>query len=114
MNMKVKKIVSFLLFLFLTAGFAVAQNKKDSKSEKDTVLFHVSMTCDNCKKRIEKNIAFEKGVTNMDVNLSEKTVKVEFKKNKTSVEKLKTAIEKLGYEATVEDNNNQKEQNEKI
>jgi copper chaperone CopZ len=86
----------------LSAGVTLdAQNKKDLKNDKETVVFNVSMSCENCQKRIEKNIAFEKGVTDMKVSLDDKTVEVEFKKSQTTVEKLQAAIEKLGYEVTI-------------
>lgn len=99
MNMKIFAI-SFILMLSM--GFTLnAQDKKGLKSDKETVVFTVSMTCENCQKRIEKNIAFEKGVTDMKVNLDEKTVTIEFKNSQTTVDKLKTAIEKLGYEVAI-------------
>jgi copper chaperone CopZ len=99
MNVKIF-VISFILML--SAGFTLeAQNKKDLKNDKETVVFNVSMTCDNCRKRIEKNIAFEKGVVDMKVNLENKTVEIEFKNSQTTVEKLQAAIEKLGYEVTV-------------
>ncbi len=87
------------LVLMLGVGTALtAQNKKDLKNDKETVVFDVSMTCESCQKRIEKNIAFEKGVTDMKISLDNKTVQIEFKKSQTTVEKLKAALEKLGYE----------------
>jgi copper chaperone CopZ len=99
MNAKIF-VLSFILML--SAGFTLtAQNKKDLKSDKETVVFNVSMTCENCQKRIEKNIAFEKGVTDMKVDLASKTVQIEFKKSQTTVQKLQEAIEKLGYEVTI-------------
>lgn len=93
------------LFLFLMVCFTAlslnvdAQNKK--KNNKEEVLFNVSMTCENCKKRIEKNIAFEKGVSDMKVDLPEKTVMVVFDPQKTDVGNLQKAFEKLGYTASV-------------
>jgi copper chaperone CopZ len=103
MNAKIF-VLSFILML--SAGFTLeAQNKKDLKNDKEKVVLNVSMTCENCQKRIEKNIAFEKGVTDMKVNLENKTVEIEFKKSQTTVEKLQAAIEKLGYEVTVKTNN---------
>ena len=58
------------------------------------------MTCENCQKRIEDNISFEKGVTALDVNLPQKTVTIEYRKDKTSPDKLKAAIRELGYTVT--------------
>lgn len=102
--MKTKKIAPLLVLMLLLSTIAFAQDKKGNDSGKESVLFDVSMHCENCKKKIEKNLPFEKGVTNLKVNLDDKTVWVEFKKDKTDIDKLKQAIEKLGYEATIHSN----------
>lgn len=92
----------YLLALIMMMGFGLNLNaQKGVKNDKAKVVFDVSMTCQNCKERIEKNIAFEKGVTDMKVDLDKKTVEIEYKTGQTSVEKLQAAIEKLGYEAKV-------------
>lgn len=105
--MKSKIFAPFLMLMLLVGGTVFAQDKKtDKKNEKETVLFDVSMHCENCKKRIEKTIAYEKGVTDMNVDLPNKTVMVEFKKDKTSVTKLQTALEKLGYDVSVHSETN--------
>ena len=75
----------------------LAKDVKEDKREKAKVTFLVSMTCENCQKRIEDNISFEKGVTKLDVNLPQKTVTIEYRKDKTTPDKLKSAIRKLGY-----------------
>lgn len=100
-------VLSFILMLGVGTGL-VAQNKKAPlKNDKEIILFEVSMTCENCQKRLEKTIAFEKGVTDMKIDLGNKTVRIEFKKAQTTVENLKAAIEKLGYEVKIH-----KEENE--
>lgn len=73
---------------------AQATKKKKTTAE---VVFRVNMFCENCKKKIEKNISWEKGVTDLRINLEEKTVKLRYNPQKTTVESLKTAIERLGY-----------------
>lgn len=78
-----------------------AQGKKDKKSNKKEVVFDVSMTCENCKKKIEKNIAFEKGVSDMKVDLPSKTVMVVYQDNKTNQANIQKAIEQLGYKVEV-------------
>lgn len=95
----IKYIVLILILALVLPINVSAQKKKDDN--KQTVLFDVSMTCNSCKKRIEKNIAYEKGVTDMDVDLPSKTVKITFKKDKTTVDQLQAAIEDLGYTATI-------------
>jgi periplasmic mercuric ion binding protein len=89
--MKPKLILLALAILTSVAMFA----------KKQTLTFNVSMDCESCKKKIEKNIAFEKGVKDMKVNLSEKTVEVTFDDEKTTSDKLIAAFKKLGYEAKV-------------
>lgn len=107
--MSIKTIIGIIVLLILGTGFALAQSKKKTKGKEDVVTFDVSMTCENCKKRIEKNIAFEKGVTDMSVNLPQKTVKIKYKEDKTSPEKLQAAIEKLGYNVNVHQDNSESE-----
>ncbi|MDR1883380.1 MAG: cation transporter [Prevotella sp.] len=107
------KLRFFLMTVILMTGMGAtvnAQNKKTLKSDRETVVFDVSMTCENCRKRIEKNIAFEKGVTDMKVDLDNKTVQIEFRKTRTTVENLKAAIEKLGYEVKIHDSEKKKQE----
>lgn len=99
--MKARIVLIVMLCLASLSFSSYAQDKKDKNADKKEVTFDVSMTCDNCKKRIEKNIAFEKGVTDMQVDLPAKTVMVVYHANKTNQEKLQKAIEKLGYEVEV-------------
>lgn len=96
-----KYLIVVLILMFAGAGVIYAQKKAGVKNDKEKVVFDVSMTCENCQKRIEKNIAFEKGVTDMKVDLANKTVELEYKTGQTTVEKLQAAIEKLGYEVKI-------------
>ena len=90
-------IMTAMLFL----GLSYTVNAKDLKGDKKSeVTFLVSMTCENCQKRIENKMSFEKGVTNLDVNLPQKTVTIKYRKDKTSPDKLKDAIRQLGYTVT--------------
>lgn len=92
------KTKAFALLALLTAGLVLPVSAKDKK-EKEKVTFLVSMTCESCQKRIEKNIAFEKGVTDLEVNLPKKLVTIEYRTDKTSPEELKAALQELGYTA---------------
>jgi copper chaperone CopZ len=55
------------------------------------------MHCQACKDKIEKYIPLERGVTDINVDLEKKEVKVNYKAAKTNSEKLKKSIEELGY-----------------
>jgi periplasmic mercuric ion binding protein len=79
----------------------IAQDKNDKDVKTDTLKCWVSMDCENCKAKIEKNLPFEKGVTGLKVDLPTKIVMVAYKKDKTSPEKLEKAIQKLGYKTEI-------------
>ena len=87
--------LKLVLLLALMFSFSIAT---EAQKEKKNVTFSVNMSCENCKKKIERNIAYEKGVQDLKVNLKENTVTVKFDASKTDVKKLKDAIKKLGYE----------------
>ncbi len=89
-------ILTTVLSLALFSGIQ-AQDKQDNKKKDNEVTFSVSMDCDHCKKKILNNIPYEKGVTDMKVDLPKKEVWVKFNPKKTDKEKLQKAIEKLGY-----------------
>lgn len=104
------RIVLLLAVLFIAFSHnTFAANKKGKKENKEEVVFDVSMTCHSCQKRIEKNIPFEKGVTDLKVNLPAKTVMIEYNTEKTTCENLQKAFNDLGYEATIHDANKVKE-----
>lgn len=92
------KLILFITFFFTTVVSlaSVSSNKK----EKAEVTFLVAMTCEKCQQRIESNIPYEKGVTDLHVKLSDKLVIIEYRKDKTDVSKLKKAIQDLGFTAT--------------
>lgn len=97
--MKTLQKITILIVFVLSISTTFAQ-----KAQKDTtVCYRVAMDCMACKQKIEKNIAFEKGVKALDVNLANKTVKIKFNKQKNTAEQLKKAIEELKYEVEIID-----------
>ena len=67
------------------------------------VVFATSIHCANCGKKVQENIAFEKGVKDLKVDVPGKTVTVTFNPAKTDTVKLKTALNTLGYSAEIID-----------
>lgn len=95
-----KRLVVALICIMCACSIAFAQDKP--KKKKETVTFYVeAMDCQNCVKKIEKNIAFEKGVSDLRCNLSGKTAKVTYNTTKTTPEQLAVAFKKIGMEAVV-------------
>ncbi len=66
-------IILFCAFSF--NGMAQEKKQKVKKSDKtETLTCWASMDCEACKSKIEKNIAFEKGVKDLKVDLDIKRV----------------------------------------
>lgn len=97
--------ITLALLVWATASIsAEAQDKKDKASANiQEVTFVTTIDCNNCKKKIEAKIPYEKGVKDMKVTLDDKTVWIKFDATKTDRDKLAEAIRKLGYEAEVSD-----------
>ena len=76
---------------------AMAKPKKDIK----TVVFSANLHCKACVNKVMDNVAFEKGVKDLKVDLEKHTITIKYDAAKTNPEKLAAAIEKLGYKAKV-------------
>ena len=97
-----KQKFSTILAAFIVAFSLNAYSMDgEGKNSKQTVLFSVKMDCISCKNKIEKNIAFEKGVIDLQADLPSQTVSVTFKSGKNMIEGLIAAFKKIGFEATV-------------
>ena len=95
------KTVLAVLVMSIFVVSSTAQNNKRQKSLQE-VTFIVSLHCENCVRKVQDNIPFEKGVKDLKVNLEDKTVWIEYSPDKTDKAKLAAAIEKLGYEVVGE------------
>ena len=82
--------------LFLGNSLADAPTGDDKEKE---VKIKTSAICGMCKARIERNLAFEKGVKEADLNVKTKVVTIKYNPAKTDVTKLKANISKIGYDA---------------
>ena len=88
-----KTLTTILILLISFGGFA--QEKEKTK----TIEIKTSAVCSMCKERIEHDMAFEKGVKEVELDLETKVVTITYKPNKTNKESLKKAITKIGYDA---------------
>ena len=64
-----------------------------------TAQFKTSAVCDMCKARIEKSLAYEKGVQSAVLDVPTKVLTVTYKTDKTTPAALRTAVQKTGYDA---------------
>ena len=96
-----RKLIVALACAVMTASMAFAQ---DAKKKKETVTFYIeAMHCNKCVNKIEKNIAFEKGVTDLKCDLDTHTAEVTFKSAKTNQGNLEKAFDKIGMHAVAVD-----------
>jgi periplasmic mercuric ion binding protein len=80
-----------LLFLALClSGIIQAQNVIEIKS---------SVICGMCKDRIEKELGYMKGIQAVQVNLSEKTIRIQYKGKRLTPEAIRARITEIGYDA---------------
>lgn len=97
--MKTRILMTILAIFFVFAN-GYSQEKKSKKSKKvETVEIQTSAICGMCKKKLEHDIAFEKGVRSVELNDETKVLTVTYKEGKNSKENIKKAITQAGYDA---------------
>lgn len=88
------KAIQILVIMLLLTPFLRAQEKKT-----DTINIHSSVVCDMCKERVEKGLAYERGIRDVAVDLETKVVTVMFRPATISVYDIQKKIARLGYDA---------------
>ena len=98
MKTKLIKWIPAIIFalLIVNTGKMFAQEKK---GKTETVEIKSSVVCGMCESKIKKELAFERGVKGIEVDLETKVITVEFNPKKTDKEKIKKAITEIGYDA---------------
>jgi mercuric ion binding protein len=93
----------FLYLLVFASGLPILLQTNSAAAQKvsrsDTLTIATSAQCGMCKERIEKAMAFEKGVKSSSLDLNSKELTVIYKSNRTSPEKLRKALSEVGYDA---------------
>ena len=95
-----KRIIIFLLAIMPMAFFL---STAEAKPNKQTVVLHVDLHCQDCCNKILKNIPFDKdlknGVKDLVFDLDAKTVTVTYDPAKTNNETLVKAFSKIKIKA---------------
>lgn len=94
-----KKTIAIVIAALMVFSVSMSAGPK-KKGEIRNVTFNVHLHCENCVKKVQENIAFEKGVKGLEVSLEDQTVAIKYDAAKTSEQTLKAAIEELGYPVT--------------
>jgi periplasmic mercuric ion binding protein len=84
-----KLIISFTILCFSVVAYA----------QTEKVEIKTSANCGMCKRAIEKDLAFEKGVKSSSLDLKTKVVTVEYDSRKTEPDKIRQRITMVGYHA---------------
>ncbi len=95
------KTFRYFLTALTIAFFALPFDgiSQDRKSRFETIEIQTSAVCGMCKDRIEKEMAFERGVRKVELDSETKIVSIEYHNGRTNPEKLRKAISKIGYDA---------------
>lgn len=103
-----KKTITIILSAFVAfsavasaADFAETTVQTDPKAKKPKaeikeVTFNVTIHCNSCYKKLQENLAFEKGVKGLNICMEDQIVTFKYDASKTNEEILKNAIVKLG------------------
>ncbi|MFD1873286.1 heavy-metal-associated domain-containing protein [Hymenobacter bucti] len=94
---------SLLTLLSISGLDAQAQTAPVATTTKakgaEQVQFKTSAVCDMCKARLEKSLAYEKGVQAAHLDVPSKVLTVTYNPAKTTPTALRTAVQKTGYDA---------------
>lgn len=98
------KFLFTLIPLLALAGASAAQAQtapvaKDKTSPTQTVQFKTSAVCGMCKARLEKSLAYEKGVQNAVLDVPSQVLTVTYRADKTNAPALRAAVQQTGYDA---------------
>lgn len=94
------KTIKSIMMSVAVAAMAVCTTNVNAQNKKtEEVTIKTSAQCDMCKERIEKALAFEKGVKKANLDLTTKEVTVTYSPKKITVEQIKKAIAGAGYDA---------------
>ncbi|WP_426061440.1 heavy-metal-associated domain-containing protein [Hymenobacter sp. B1770] len=98
-----KLLLSLPLFALLSFSSVQAQTapvaQTKSTSGTATAQFKTSAVCDMCKTRIEKSLAYEKGVQSAVLDVPTQMLTVTYRPEKTTSDALRSAVQKTGYDA---------------
>lgn len=97
--MKYSFILILNLCFFLIAVFQPASAQDNKKDNIRIVKLQTSAHTVQCKGKIEKTLAFEKGVIESELDKKTRILTVKYKSNKTDVGRIIKAVTDLGHTA---------------
>lgn len=93
--------MKYLAAILAIAFYAVLPMAAQKAGKNEKVTYCVSIDCQGCIDKITKELAFEKGVRDLQFSLEKKTVTVVYRADKpVDTDKWAEQIRKLGYEVS--------------
>ena len=92
-----KNLITIMIIALMTSFTTTVKAQKAKKTEEITI--KTSTQCSMCKERIEKVMAYEKGIISSTLDVDKAIFTVVYKPAKTTPEKIRLAISKTGYDA---------------
>ncbi len=92
-----KQLIIILSAFLLLALPLEAKKKKNT----ETTSYSVSIDCQHCVDVITKELAFVKGVRDLDFDIEKKRVDVTYRSDKVTKEAIAEKIKGLGYEVSI-------------
>ncbi len=87
------KVLKSIIILFLAINIAHA-------GENPTIIkIKTSAICGMCKRKIEKNLAYEKGIEDVNLDIPTKILTVTYNSKKTNPTTIKKIVADTGYDA---------------
>lgn len=97
-----KKII--MICLMAVIGFGISNSMAQKKQvELKTTVFQTDVDCENCAKKVDNSIPYQKGVKEVKVDVSTQTVTVTYDVAKTNDEALLKAFKKVKVNAEVKE-----------
>lgn len=91
-----KKIIALFTVVALATSIGFAQKQQKKETIQEVIEFTLGEEiCPNCKRKIDNNIAFEKGVTDITYGEDGNTVKIKYRTDRTNQKKLEAAFKKV-------------------
>jgi copper chaperone CopZ len=92
-----KTIIISILIILTNLLSTDIKAQKIKKTE--TVVVKTSTQCGMCKQRLEKAMAYEKGIVSSKLDVEKAEFTIIYKPTKTNPEKIRLAISETGYDA---------------
>jgi copper chaperone CopZ len=100
---KVVFVLSIILVASITTAFAQEENndKKKSNSKISEVSLICKMDCESCSNKVNKQLAFTKGVKFVEADHEKDVVVVKYRNDKTDTDKIIASLAEIDYVAKV-------------